>query len=152
MFKLVKMKPSEIFDAWNVFVKAAVEVSLPPTVAGVPNQAEFVLNALMQERMQGWVGLDEEGESKKPVGFLTTMFTGEPGVEGKNLLIYTLFAPATLNPEYVEESFRVIKQFARANNCHKILGYTNIPKVVEWVMHIGGKADYVLVSMEVNDE
>jgi len=153
MYKVTKMKPSEISEHWESFIKQAVVASLPPTVAGNPEQPDFVLAALMQERMQGWVGYREEAGEKTPVGFMTTMFTGEIGIEVKNLLVYSLFATEHLTEAAVRAGFEVLQKFAKDNKCFKIIGYTNIPRVVEIVQALpSGKADFVLVSMEVDNE
>ena len=74
-------------------------------------------------------------------------------MEAKNLLIYSLFSVGGLKEEALKLGFNTLKKFAKVNDCQKIIGYTNISRIVDMVKSLPeGKAEFILVSMEVDNE
>jgi len=151
MYKVTKIKPSEVLENWEKFIKPAIEVSLPPTDIGLRDM-KVILNAMMKDYLHCWLLYEAKGDMK-PLAIATTKFSGNPGVEAKNLLIYSLFSVGGLKEEALKLGFNTLKKFAKVNDCQKIIGYTNISRIVDMVKSLPeGKAEFILVSMEVDNE
>jgi len=143
---LIKLSPEHILEYWDA-LSGSIAAGLAPTVFGSKEQIEFCKTALMQDKMQLWSLVEDE----KPVAVVLTKFTGEYGVEVKNLLIYALVSlkPTPIKNETWMSGYETLRSFAKKHECHKILGYTNVPAIIVTVAKLGGNTENVLISLEV---
>jgi len=78
---LIKISKDKIISHWDS-ISQEIGKHLPPTVLGSDAQVEYTHWALINEKMQMWILVDED----LPCANIITQFTGEPGTEIRNLL------------------------------------------------------------------
>jgi len=144
---LIKISIDKITKNWELISGQLIKF-LPPTVLGSQEQVEYTYSALLQEKMQMWVFVKDN----KNYGVVITQFTGEPGTEIRNLLIYALVGFKPLTEDVLIEGWQTLTSFAKETTCHKIIAYTNIPAVVKMAEKVGAKAEYVLITKEITNE
>jgi hypothetical protein len=143
---LIKLTLEAIEENWEN-MKPAVGKALAPTVIGAEDQLAFTYSALMQDKMQAWAML----EGTEMVAVIITSFTGELGIEIRNLLIFALVSlkQSSIEQDSWVSSYEVLKSFAKKHKCHRIIAYTNEANVINIVTKLGGSAKNVLLTLEV---
>jgi hypothetical protein len=143
---LIKLTLKAIEENWDG-MKSTIADALAPTVFGSPDQIEFTYSGLMQDKMQAWAMI----EGKEMVAIMITRFTGEVGIEVRNLMIFAL---VSMKETAIEQStwvdaYQVLKDFAIKHECHRIIAYTNEANVINLVTKLGGNVENVLLTLEV---
>lgn len=142
--KLVKVEQKTIAENWEKFI-GGIKGNLPPHVMETEEQIKYIYNALMLDRMHIWLLLNE----KEPHAMIITSFTGEIGIEQRNLLIYLFVKMKDMNDNDYQEGMKTLEHFAIKHDCKLILAYTNIPKIVEISNNLGFESKYVLLTKGV---
>ena len=145
--KVKRLTPEAVIQIWPQ-IKDVVRRGMPPTMDDSEEALNYTLGMLSQGRMQMWVMFADD-ELKVPRALAITEVVHEPGFEYKNLLLYALVSFGGVETDEWAEGFEAVKKFARDNKCHRIIGFTNVQRVVDIVTSLGGKAEYVLLTMEV---
>lgn len=144
---LIRLTPQQIVDNWNT-LHYCIATTLPPTAEYSEEAMVEVKKKLLSGTMQAWASLQEGSNKIQAVG--TTIIVNDVGVSSSNLLIYSLFSVGGVDNFKWKEELQGIKRFAKKSGCKKILGYTNVPRLIELVKNgLGGRVDYQLISLEV---
>ena len=148
MVEVKRIKPGDVIKLWDR-IKEAIKISHPPTMDDSEEACDDVLSNLVQGKMQLWAMFEKVENEMKPKAIAVTEITGEPGYKYKTLLIYALVSAGNVSDIEWGIGYNVIREFAKSNGCKKIIGYTNLQRIVDIVQKMGGKAEYVVVTMEV---
>jgi len=148
---LVKLLPDQVPKFWNV-ISYAIDNSVPPISISGQEQLNNILKSILAGRSQAWLEVDKEAKPPDLTGVIITTFMYDEVSEVKNLLIYALFGLKFIKPEVWSEGLRMLKGFAKQTGCHRIVAYTNVPRIVEIVKSLGGQAEFTFVTMEVPRE
>lgn len=141
---VVKLTPDQISAHWNN-LKITLIRAAPPTAEVSETGLNSILSKLLADEMQSWVFL----EDSKIKATMFTMFVRDPGMDHFNLLVYSVYGLDKIVDELWKEAWGVVREFAKKCHCKKIIGFTNVPRVVEVVEGLGGKAEFTLISLEV---
>lgn len=107
-----------------------------------------LLDSVMNNRLRVWI-LTPANDRRKIMAILTTT-EAEDGISGyKSLLIYTLFGYEDLPEEAWEQGFKVLAPFAARSGCERIVGYTRSRSIRKVTKRLGGRAELVMVELEV---
>ena len=89
---LIKLLPAQISKYWNL-IGHAIEVAAPPTAHCSPGRMNNILQALLEDRMQGWLAVEQATNgNEKAVGVVVTTVTEETCSGLKNFLVYAVFS------------------------------------------------------------
>jgi len=147
MSQVKKLTPEAVIQLWP-HIKDAVRAGLPPMMDNSKEALDYTLGMLSQGRMQMWI-LFKDDDLKEPRALAITSIIHEPGFDYKNLLIYALVSFGGVSTDEWKVGFETIKKFAKEIGCHRIIGFTNVQRVVDITQSLGGKAEYVLLTLEV---
>lgn len=145
---LVKLEPDNIEEKWDIISEALKEAVLNYVNIddiGMTN----ILYALLDEKLFCWFGVDELSMEQGPYLMMTTLFVIDHPSKTKNLLIYTLNGYRPLTKEMLEDTYDTLKKYAKAHKCYKIIAYTDVPRVEEIVLNLGGKIGHRLIELEI---
>jgi hypothetical protein len=90
--------------------------------------ANSILYSLLTGESQLWIGVEDPGDGDWTIyGYMVTSMITDHFTQTKNLLVH---AGVSLNnkassPIMYTEGSRVVKEFAKANGCKCIIGYTS---------------------------
>jgi len=149
---LLKLFPDQITRYWED-IKAAVQAAVPPLAQSEQaNMTQFLENLLMG-RLHVWVLVEQKGEGPEATydtkAFVITTIWKDIGTGARNLLIYALYGYSLISEELWRDGLACLRKFARAENCHQIVAYTRVPRIVEVVRLLGGDTDTRLITLEV---
>jgi len=147
---LIRLLPEQISAYWDVISKT-IERSLPPTVTYSPNVLNKILKALLVEDMICWAASENAGEKMKVVGFIVTTFVADAITGDESLLIYSMSGlgePVIDNAIWID-GLKTLHKFAKASSCSKIVGYTDVRGVINFVKRMGGDTSRTFVSLDV---
>lgn len=148
--------PTETISTHYELVRTALENSLNPATYASPDTINNCFIALYRGDMTCWALYDQKPESDEILlhGFIFTTPTYDACTGVKNLLIYSVYTFVSvkefLNSKWVD-AMEVLKTYAKRKNYHRIIAYTNVPRVVDIVKMVGGKAEYVFLTLDVED-
>ena len=140
-----KYPQTEIRKDWSTF-KKYLEESLPPTSNGLPINIDEVFAKLMTDEMQMWLFLNEKAEV---LGFLITAYSKELGFDFLNLVIYAVVATMPIDENMWKEAYSIVRNFAKKQECKRIIAFTSNPRVLEIVNNLGGDTSFHVVTLEV---
>lgn len=144
---LIKVMPEQISTNWNLFKHAIIE-ALPPTSDIRHDDALVnVLQSLVSDKLQMWLIVREKENGV--IAVLTTQIVHDEITRSNVLVLYTLYGTQKMEMVDFIDSLSTLRNFAKVNKCHKVIAYTNIPKIIELVKVLGGTVDWTLVSFEV---
>lgn len=143
---LIKLLPDQISTQWKV-IRYAIEEALPPISFGAEDRSDRILMKLLKGDMHCWVSMDRDQQQMNAI--LTTMFTGDPVLGVRNLLLYSLYGMGFGKKDF-SSGMLTLYRFAEANNCNRIVGYTDNPEIIKMVERIKGEARYRFVSVPIS--
>jgi len=143
---LTKLLPDQVSKFWDV-IKFAIEESLPPTVGENPDKMNRILSALLDGRAQCWVSHEDYVEGRRFEGVVVTQIITD-GLSGtKNLLIYCLYGYDIVSNDSWKSGLKALAKWAISKKCSRIIGYTDVPKILKVVETLGGEAKYTFISL-----
>jgi len=145
---LVRLTPEQVTRNWNE-IAYAIKACLPPVVENSDDVMNSALSGLVGSELQCWVGVASFNGINKICGIVITKINTEFGTKAKNLVVLTLYGYTKIENSLWLEGLDTLRQFARDNGCSKIIGYTNVKRVVEVVEQLGGRGEFRLISLEV---
>ena len=143
---LVKLLPANIAEYWDI-IKYAAENSLPPIVWENQNTMNNILESLLSDRMQCWVSYKEEGH--KIDGVVITTVSEDLASGSKNLLIYCLYAFGDTDKDTWVEGWTALSKYGKSLGCHRMVAYTEEPKMVQITWKLGGDARYTFCTLPI---
>lgn len=144
---LIRLYPEQVSEQWDV-IKPAIEASLPVNAIRTEEGMNNILDHILANRMQCW--LIAEKQRDEDVYALLLTYTLLDPIGASSVFIYALYGYRPVPMEMWISSFKQLQGWARKNNCVNIIAFTDNQKVVNLVRNLGGNANQVLVSLEVN--
>ena len=141
---LVKLLPDQVSNHWEV-LSYGIQQSLPPITYDSPKRMVRILESIMMEEMECWIGTDKD----KITGIVVTCEIYEKNSDVKDLLIYCLYGFDNLSPKLINEGMRTLKEYAASKGLKRITAYSNIPSVVR-LMKTFGSEDWQYLTIPAN--
>ena len=145
---LVMLLPDQISSKWNI-IKRGIEVSVPPTITSSPKVMNNILMGLLEGSAQCWVEYEVVKEKSIVYGFLITTVMEDFLSGVRNLLIYSLYGARPIDDDIWVRGLITLRKYAKANNCEKVIAYSNIERIEEIVRSLGGKVEWKFISFPV---
>jgi len=145
---LVKLLPDQVSDNWGE-ISGAIRQALPSFVANSDRSMVNILKSILADDMQCWILYSSDDARESIYAVLTTKIELDEISGSRCLLIYSFYATKPLTNHLVISGFETLKKFASSVRCHKIIAYTNIPKMERLWESLGGIAETKLVELEV---
>lgn len=135
---LVRLETNDIDRFWPM-MKRALE-----TIPGARQEYDKVLEALLSGLIQCWLITDDMGI----IGFATTQI-GLQEPEGKKILIIRdLYSLNGIPDEVLVDGENTLEDYARANKCKEIVGYTGNKFAIARAKQLGYEV-FMTVKKEV---
>jgi len=147
---LTKLTPEQVSNFWDV-IKYSIEESLPPTVHDHPDKMNRILTSLLCSQMDCWVSYEFNGNDRKLEGLAITKFLYDNASDTKNMLIYCLYGYDNISRSAWAEGIKSFLKYAKFHKCSKIVAYSEVPSIIEWVKRVGAEATYTFLSFNVNE-
>lgn len=145
---ITRLLPDQISKFWDI-IKYAVEENLPPIVGDHKDRMNRVLSALLSGKLTCWASYRRENEEFIFEGFCMTSFIYDEVSDIKNILLYCVYSyNKTIEDTWID-SFIPIAKFAKANGCVNMVGYTDVPYLIEKANNLGSK-NKTFVSMNLD--
>jgi len=87
----------------------------------------------------------------KVMGLVITTIVEEFVSGSRNLLIYSVYGYSFISEGLWRNAVEKLRGFASGSKCHKIIGYTKVKRIIDIVQMLGGSAESVLISLEVDN-
>ena len=142
MLKL--LTPDQVAIYWTD-ISSTIRSSVVPLAVATDETLNLVLEAILREEMQVWAIFEGEGVK----GIAVTYINVDVGTQTRNIVVYSLCGYSLIEEKTWRESLEGLREFARNNDCTGIVGYTKVPRIIEVVKMLGGKADYAFIELEV---
>lgn len=143
---LTKLMPDQISKFWNV-IKYAIEDSLPPTVGESPDKMNKILAALLIGKAQCWASYVKGGEENKFEGLVITKILYDDVSDTRNFLIYCLYGYEIVSKSSWVSGLETLVKFAIDRDCSQIIGYSDVPMIIDLVNKLGGSTKYTFVEL-----
>ena len=142
---LIRLLPEQASKYWND-IKIAIEESLPPTVGMQSDRMSNILKSILTDEIIVWVSAEKD---KNLSGIVLTTFTFDKPSGTKSLLIYCVYGYGEINRTSWIEGAETVRKFALANECNRIIGYSDVPSIIKFVEGLGGETKYRLLSIPI---
>lgn len=143
---LVKLLPEQISRNWKA-IRYSIEEALPPISYGAEDRYDRILMKLLNGSMQCWANYNQE--QTKMNAIITTTFTGDSVLGVKNLLIYSLYGIGFGKKDFAQGALTLYR-FARANDCDRIVGYTDSEDIISLVDRLKGNTQFTFITLPVD--
>lgn len=144
---ITKLLPENVTDNWEV-IKNAIRQALPPFALDTPDKMTCILENIILGQLDVWVSYDSE-EGIKIKNIWTTSIITDPESKTKNLLIYSVFSfDHTIEANWTE-GIESMKDYAKANGCTAITGFTKSPVILKYVEANGGDTSVTFIKILV---
>lgn len=142
----MKLSPDQISKQWEEGLCEAIEEALPP-LAGYedPSRMNNVLSSLLAGKMvcwELWLGDEIYG-----VGVFQVTLDEPSGI--KNLLIYALYTYKPFSYDFWYLLLKTLRQYAKEQGCHRIVGFTDVDRIISIVNALGGSSEFRYIWLEV---
>ena len=141
---LIQVTPEQVESDWEIY-KEALRRSLPLYVSGNDATMNDILKSILLEKSQLWVYFIET----KMSSVLLTYQQEDLVIDRRILFIYAVYSIDEAERVMVDNTFEVLRKYARANGCSAIHAYTNVRSIINLVRSIGGKAELALIEIGV---
>lgn len=148
---LVLLSPVQIAEHWKL-IRESLGASLPPITSASPERMTNILWALEKGEMHCWISQIPTLEGVQLAAVLTTCFEVDEVSGVKNLMVYSLQVLRTIDDEEWAAGWATLVAFAKANGANRIVAFTNSRSVVQRLLLLGGKADYVFVTYDLESK
>jgi hypothetical protein len=144
---IVRLIPDQIAKFWEL-IKGAIAASVSKEYEVSGNLLNNSLKNLLTGTSQAWLVMDEQN-GKPIVGVVVTYITDDPMGEQRNLVIYALFGFQIVDDSIWLDGIDKLKEFARANGCKQLVGYTTSRILENRITKYGFVNDSSIVRLEV---
>lgn len=144
-----KLLPDQIADFWDV-IKYAIDQSVPPIAGESIDRMNRILASALMGTTEVWASYTKGEEGNKMNGIVVTQFLYDEPSDTKNLLIYAVYGFSEIPITAWFEGIKKLIKYAKEKKCAQVVAYTNVRQFIRLVRRVGGNADYVFVSFNVN--
>jgi hypothetical protein len=145
---LIRLTVDQISKNWE-FIKGGINAALPPVVGQQSDRMSNILTALMTNMAVCWLSVEERADRKEITGFVITTLIADSISGTKSLLIFCVYGVGTAFMASWKEGLEILKVHAKEKECHRIIGYTDVSSIVEFVKMAGGEAKYTFISFPI---
>lgn len=144
---ITKLLPENVTDNWDV-IRHAIQSSLPPFALDTPDKMNSILESILLGQLEVWVFYEtDEGLNIKSIW--TTSIITDSESKTKNLLMYSIYNFDHSKPEEWLEGLKSMGDYARANECAAITGFTKDPFILRFVESIKGETETRFIRIPV---
>ena len=149
---IVRATSEQISYYWPE-IRKAIEEAMPPVAYRSPEYFNNILYSLLAGDRHCWIVFrpeDEKTIQTRFLGIALTEFNIHDAAQVKNLHLFVLYFDPDIfvSDEELLDSYKTLLDFARDQNCHRIIGYTASRRIIDIVKKAGGAADYTFCSLE----
>lgn len=137
---ITKLLPENVTANWDV-VKEAIRGALPPFAIDSPDKMSRILESIILGQLEVWTYYDAAEAGLHIMSIWTTSIITDPESQTKNLLIYSIFNYDHASPENWLAGITAMREYAKANDCAAITGFTKEPHILAFVDSVGGTTD-----------
>lgn len=151
---ILQMDTAEIMQRWPQIAEA-IGKCLPPYTYASAERMGNIQRAAMRGDVQLWKVLGERRARADGnfeivlLGLLVTAWDFDAISEVRNLSIYALYGISYMADDIYAEGLDVLRKFAKAHGCHRIVALTAEPRLIELAKQVGGDTQYSFLSLEV---
>jgi hypothetical protein len=143
---LTKLMPDQISNFWDI-IKYAIEESLPPIAGESPDKMNKILAALLIGKAQCWASYEKTESENRFEGLVITKVIYDDASDTRNLLIYCLYGYEKVSKSNWISGFKSLVKFAIGQKCNQIIGYSDVPMIIDLVKKLGGSTQYTFVKL-----
>jgi len=125
-----RLLPEQVSKLWDI-IKYAIEESLPPIVTKNSDSMNRILASLLSGKMSCWVLYTKNEGMNRFDAVVLTKIVFDDATYTKNLLLYSVYGYAKMEPRHWMEGFAFMSKYALAQGCDRLLAYTNVPYLIE---------------------
>jgi len=143
---IIRLTINQVSKAWDRDrIRYGIFEAFAPETVPDSDMLQSILCQLLKEEMQCWRIYDDEG---KVYGHIITTITTD--LNKKNLLIYSehAFYRFPNREAYVDVNDK-LEQFAKANGCQRVIGYSSNPVAISLAEKLGYSSDHRVLMKEV---
>jgi len=144
---LTQLLPEQIEELWDIIAYGA-RLNIP---RGSGNEDAILNNihaSLSDGLLQCWVIRDEEKGTV--LGMVLTFIRTDGYITRHELVIAGVCSfRQVIRDELWLDSYETLKRWARAQGCWRLVGYSNVPRIVTIAKQLGANTDYTFIQMEV---
>lgn len=145
---ITKLLPENVTQNWDV-IKEAIRASLPPFAMDTPDKLTRILESIILGQLEVWTFYEMDESNVQVKSIWTTSLVTDPESQTKNLLMYSIFNYDHTSSENWTEGLNAMKEYAKANDCASITGFTKEPHVLHFVESCGGSTDVRFIKIPV---
>ena len=142
---LTRLLPDQISKFWDV-IKYAIEQSLPPIVGEHPDKMNRILSAALSGRVDVWASYEKLENSIRFEGIAVTKMIYDDASDTKNLLVYCMYGYDKIDDNSWVRDLEAVARYAASKNCAQIIGYTDVPYIVELAKELGAEKVQTFVA------
>jgi len=139
---LKKLDNKQVGEYWNE-IKPAIRKAFPRQPRDVEDWLNKLLEKILRDEGQVWIGLDEVG---KVVFILVTLFIEDPCSGSKQLLVYSLFGYRLVEDKLWKKSQETLKTFALDSKCNELVAYSEVERVVDIAKKTGADVSTTFIQ------
>ena len=145
---LLRLMPEQVSYHWKIIKKSILE-SLPRIDHEKADKINNILAMLLNGNMQCWTSYRIEKKEKiiEAIIITTTLADGCSGVS--SLLIYCLYGFRKISKGSWLEGLDALKKYAKSIGCSRVIGYTEVDDIIDFVKAVKGEAKYTFISISV---
>lgn len=143
---ITKLLAENVTNNWDV-IKEAIRGSLPPFAIDTPDKMSRILESIILGHLEVWVYYDQTEEGVHIKSIWTTSLITDPESQTKNLLIYSIFNFDHGTPQNWLEGITAMREYAKANDCAAITGFTKEPHILRFVESLQGTTDVRFIKI-----
>lgn len=149
MSKIVvnRLQPNAIHKVWSKLLYG-IQQAAPVTNSRTDEAYNNVLAMLLSERAQCFVAY-KAGDVPDVLGFIITIIQTDTMSHDRYLFIYAMYAFQGLSEEVWNALQDAVENFARQNNCIRLVGFTNNQRMLQQCLQRGAKQDITFLYKEL---
>jgi len=144
---IIKLLPDQVMNYWPM-IKGGIEASLPPVTGDSKEKMNNILIELLDGRLDCWIAFRKDIEVDV-VAIIITSISYDSRGDTSSLLLYCVYALKQTEGQDWVEGYEALSKYARANNCSRMVAYSNDEKILKIVEKFGGDASYRFLSIPI---
>lgn len=145
---IIKLIPEQITELWDS-IRYGIIHAIAPLVDPTPDNIQDILCQLLRQDMQCWCVYEDIDGNKDIHGYIITSISIDANTKFRSLVIYSVFLYKQVNPNVWADGMNLVERFALANDCTRIVAYTNNPTILSIAEKGGYNTDYTYLVKEL---
>jgi hypothetical protein len=145
---LIRLLSEQISNHWPI-IKAAITESLPPIAGESSEKMNRILENLLCDKMQCWVGCKVDANKQEIEGVAVTTISYDFCSDTRSLLIYCLYGYQKIEKQTWLDGLGTLTSYARSKGCIRIIAYSNLDYIIGLAAGLGADVDYRLISFNI---